>query len=246
MKYKISLHNHATEDPIDGYWIDYDIFGLIDRAKSFEFSAIAITCHEKVITNEKYYEYARSKGMLLISGIELSLKRSIFWQEHILILNCGKETEKIKNYSQLKEFKQNHPESFIVSPHPGFGNGQSIGIKKLARQIDLFDAIEHSWFYSLKINLNLPAVKLAKEHNKPLICTADAHNLKHFNDDFITVEADELTAISLFNAIREGKFQNTTKAKTMKELLFFYFGSYFKGIILSFRKNSHNKKYLDA
>jgi hypothetical protein len=65
---KIDLHMHSGEDPSDG--LRYPATALIDKAAELGFGAIAVTLHNRVLEDERVFDYARQKGLLLIRGAE--------------------------------------------------------------------------------------------------------------------------------------------------------------------------------
>lgn len=222
MKLKTNLHLHTKEDPLDGEsWqkiVRYDVYELIDYAHKHDFKVLALTSHLEFIYKEEYGEYAKAKGILLIPGIEIEL-REIFFEKHVLVLNCDKSIEKIKTFQELTDYKKKHPDIFVIAPHPDFGFVYSIGLKNLRKYIDVFDAIECSWFYAGWFDLNKGSKELAKEFNKPFISTSDTHILKNLKDDYAVIEADGLTIESVFKAIKESKFVNVTKEKKTADLV---------------------------
>jgi len=211
MKLKASLHIHTKEDKKDGHMINYNVYNLIDEAAKNGFQVLGFTPHQKFVFKKEFAEYAKKKGILLIPGVERSLGR--FLNKHVIILNCDKSVEKVKRFKHLLKYKKEHPEAFIMAPHPTYNRFISIGKRNLKKYIDIFDAVEYSCVYSKKMNANKKAQRIADNSNKPMISTADVHVLKKLNTDFALIEADDLTAGSIFRAIKEGNFQNVTEPK---------------------------------
>jgi predicted metal-dependent phosphoesterase TrpH len=228
-KYKVSLHIHAKEDKNESFQIKHDVFDLIDYAHKKNFNILALTFHDHYGYRQEFADYAKSKNILLIPGIEASLYEGSSDKEksHTLILNCSKDVEELKTFSDLQKYKEKYPEIMVISAHPLFGLGMSIGEKKLREKISLFDAIEHSWFYHRLYNKNKKAQVIAKEFKKPFIATSDLHHLKHLDDDYIVVSANSLSTESLFNAIRAFKYKNVSKPKSLFRLIKTMFLTYF-------------------
>ena len=218
MKLKASLHLHTSDDLRDGDTIKYDIYQLINRAHESGFKILALTCHNFFVYKKEYGLYAQQKGMLLIPGVEASLRK-----KHVLILNADKEAEKVKSFKQLAEYKKDKPDILIIAAHPNFGFKVSMGIRRLKNNIDIFDAVENSWFYSRLINLNKKVERIAKKHNKPMIATADLHDLKYLDGDYIIIDAEKMEIQEIFSAIRSGRFVNVTKPKKPFELAAYVF-----------------------
>ncbi|MFA6593910.1 MAG: PHP domain-containing protein [Candidatus Buchananbacteria bacterium] len=229
MKIKASLHLHAKEDIRDCKLIDYTIKDLIDRAAVLNFKVLAITCHEKMVCNSEMVAYAKSRGILLIPGVEIRLNR-----KDLLILNCDVTAEQITDFALLDKWRQKHPESFIIVPHPNHGMMVSLGLNKLRRHRDLFDAVEHSWFYSKQFDPNRKVSRICVALNKPFVATSDLHQLKYLDLDYAVLELADLTPSAVFAAIREGKFQNVSQPKSILELAIFYIWMSTKNFIALF------------
>jgi len=230
MQLKASLHIHTKEDKKDGHIINYNVYELIDEAEKNGFKVLGFTPHKKFVFKEEFAEYAKKKGILLIPGVERGLGR--FLNKHVIILNCDKTIEKVKTLKQLLKYKKEHPEIFVLAPHPAYTRFISIGTRKLKKYIDLFDAIEYSCSYSKKYNFNnKKAGTIAARFQKPIISTADVHVLKKLNTDFAIIEAVDLTVESVLQAIKYGKFKNVTAPKTFFELIKSYINFLAKYII---------------
>jgi len=230
MQLKASLHIHTSEDKRDGHIINYNVYNLIDEAKKNGFNVLGFTPHKKFVFKEEFAEYAKKKGILLIPGVERGLGR--FFNKHVVILNCDKTIEKVKTLKELLAYKNEHPEIFILAPHPAYNRLISIGAGKLEKYINLFDAIEHSSAYSKKLNFhNKKAAAIAARFQKPVIATADVHVLKKLNTDFAIIEAVDLTAESVLQAIKYGKFKNVTAPQSLFDLYKYYINFLTKYII---------------
>jgi predicted metal-dependent phosphoesterase TrpH len=228
MLLKASLHIHTKEDISDGHAISYDVYELVDRAAELGFDVLALTGYRKFIYKEEHGEYARQIGIILIPGIELALN-FFLRQNHVLVLNCGRSAEEVKSFAELKRYKKENPEAFIVAPHPASTTGilGSIGKKKLKKFISVFDAVEHCWFYTAYANQNRKSEKIARDHGLPFIATSDIHNLRYFNTDYMVIDSPGREISSVLSAIRQGKFVNCTRPKRLIPVIallsFFYF-----------------------
>lgn len=215
MKVKASLHLHTKEDVNEEYPIDYSIFDLIDLSAENGMKVLALTGHENCATTPKMVAYAAKQGILLIPGIEIELGG-----KHTLILNADKSAEAVDSFDKLRQYRQTHPHCFVIAVHPNF-KFHSIGLDNLEKYRDLFDAVEHSWFYSRLINLNLRTAQLAKKLGLPMIATADLHLTKYFTTDYAVLDLKELTIPAVFEAIRTGKFENVSRLKKLSEMIGF-------------------------
>lgn len=206
MKIKTNLHFHTKDDIEDkkgaSLVADHDLSEGLKKAKELGFQVLAVTCHNFVTDDEKYYKEANELGITLIRGIEKSVEK-----RDVLILNADKSAEKIETFQDLKRYKSGHPESFIIAPHPFFDAKHSLG-EKLEENADIFDAVEYSWFHFKFLNFNKKAEYFSKKHNIPVIATSDTHHLHKLNGSYAFLEAENNSLESVFKAIRENKIEN--------------------------------------
>lgn len=195
---KTNLHFHAKEDD----YVSYNIYQGIDYAKEKGFDVMAYTPHKKFLFKEEYTKYASQKGILLIPGIELKIRR-----RDIIVLNCDREIENIRSFQELRNYKNKNPHIFIIAPHPFVLNLKSLR-SKLLENIDLFDAIEMTVFSNKTFNFNKKAAEIAEKYNKPLIANSDTHFLKDLERGYALINAPQKTIESIFEAIKKGNFQN--------------------------------------
>ncbi|MFH1720925.1 MAG: PHP-associated domain-containing protein [Patescibacteria group bacterium] len=195
---KAQLHTHTNSDPRDR-WISYSEKELIDRAASEGYEVLSITCHDKLVFTEELRKYAEGKGILLLPGIEIVIENS-----DVLIINATEKAKEIESFQDLKRYKYRNPNSLIVAPHPYFKK-RSLG-KKLKKKLSLFDAIEYSFFYSDKLNLNKRAEKLGL----PMLGTSDTHFIDTLDTTYSLIDADK-TPESIVRAIKQGKIEIKTK-----------------------------------
>lgn len=220
MQVKINLHAHTKEDTLDGRFIRYNIYQLIDRAHALHFQALALTGHNHFICRQEYIAYAQQRGILLIPGIELLIKFSRFNHAHVIVLNCTAHIEHLATIEELVQYKNTHPEIFILAPHPNSGFF-SMGLKNIAKYTKLFDAVEHTWFYSRLFNVNRRLAQLLKKEHKPFIATSDCHTFRYINQDYAIVSVDQLDADSIFAAIKNNNFVNHSRSKHLPELIIY-------------------------
>lgn len=230
MKYKASLHLHTKEDSEDGSIIKYSIYDLIDEAARLNFKILALTGHKTFLFKSEYGKYAQEKGILLIPGIEAEIK-----SRHCLILNCDQSTEKIKSIDDLIAYKRSHPECFVIAPHPNY-KSKSLGLGLLEKNPEVFDAIEHSWFYSRKANPNIATANLAKKIKKPLIATADLHRLEYLDSNYAVVDCDNLDVSSVFEAIRQGRFENVSQPQSGLGMIIYFWSLMLASPLRSIKK----------
>lgn len=213
MLLKASLHFHTADDPHD--YVPYSTKEGIDYAHTHGFSVLALTCHNHVAWTPAYAAYAEERDITLISGIECDIGEMPGEKRHLVILNCEKDAEQIHTFRDLAEYKKVHPDIFVIAPHPFYPHiGKTISLLEYTEKYThLFDAIEHSWFYSRISNKNLPAEEVAGRHNLPLVATSDAHVLDFFDTDYCVIDAPDRTPAAMFSALRAGSFKNVTRPK---------------------------------
>ncbi|MDO8592442.1 MAG: PHP domain-containing protein [bacterium] len=248
MMLKASLHIHTFEDKLEGHLIKYNVYELIDWASQLGFKVLGLTCHKKFVYQDDYVKYAAGKGILLLLGIELQMKKIM--RNDLVVLNIDPkeagEIEKINSFKKLSDYKKKHPGIFVLAAHPLADRRFSMGRKKLVKNIDLFDSVEHVWFYSRRLfNPNKKVKKITERFNKPFLATSDAHFLKYFNTDYALVDADDLEPASFFAAIKLGRFINVTKPKKIHQLLWCVINFQLKKIIFFAKKHKREKKLLN-
>jgi predicted metal-dependent phosphoesterase TrpH len=212
MDLKTNFHFHTKDDPLDT--IEYTSREGIVRMAKCGFEVLAITCHNKMIWSPELACFAADNGILLISGIEINVGEYAGKRKHVIILNCDQEAEKIKTFADLAKYKDEHPNIFVLAPHP-YLYGYSTLKNLLEKYIYLFDAIEHSWFYSKLSNRNKKAKKIADRYNLPFIATSDTHFFDFINRDYAVINAQAKTPEAVFAAVRQKRFKNITSPKRL-------------------------------
>jgi len=228
MLLKSNLHFHTSEDPLD--IVKYSLKEGIEHAGSLGFDVLAVTCHNYFAWTRAHADYAKEKGVLLIGGIELTISESKKITRkghrkgyHVLIINADKSAENIYTFKDLAEYRKKRGEEIaIIAAHPYFYGNFSLK-KNLEKYAYLFDAIEHSWFYSKIFNRNKKALKKALELELPLLATSDTHYLynNHMERNHAMLVTDEKTIPAVIYAIKNGDIENITKpSNTLRDMLF--------------------------
>ena len=210
---KTNLHFHTNDDPKD--YIAYSTKEGIDRASTLGFNVLALTCHNKVAWTPEYAAYADERGITLLSGIECDIGEVAEEKRHLVLLNCDSDAEHVRTFHDLAQYKKEHPDVFVLAPHPYYPHiGRTISLMEYAdRYAHLFDAIEHSWFYTKHLNKNKLAIEAAKRHSLPLVATSDTHFMDFLDTDYCVIEAKSRTLGDTFKALRAGSFKNVTRPK---------------------------------
>ena len=196
---KSDLHLHTAEDPLDR--IRYSSKELISKAADEGFDVISITNHHKMTFNQDLFSYAHERGILLIPGVELTIKR-----RHVLVLNPPpfKTCSDFPSLSRLRR-----PETLIIAPHPYFPGTYSLN-GYLLRYLHLFDALEYCHFYSPRINFNQRAVEVSRSFGFPLVGNSDAHFLSQLGTTYSFIYAEK-NLEAIFEAIRQNRVKVATR-----------------------------------
>jgi len=195
---KSDLHLHTKEDPVD--IIKYSAKQLVDFMAKQKYDVIAITPHRHPVNIMGIKDYAKRKGMLLIDGSE----RLVEGRDVLVYGYDGP----VKTFADLERAKDEN--ALIIAPHPFYGTKRCLG-KKLEKNIKLFDAIEHSHFYTGWMNHpNREARRLARKHNKPVIGNSDSHKFCQIGTTFSFLDS-ERNKDSVFEAVRKNKIYVSTK-----------------------------------
>ncbi|MDP6293376.1 MAG: PHP-associated domain-containing protein [Candidatus Woesearchaeota archaeon] len=196
---KCDFHSHSRGDPIDGY-LKYSAEALIDMYAQHDYDVCALTWHEGYGYTDSLAEYAKDKGVLLLSGQERTIEGA-----HVLLLNFSKaECDSILTLDHLRRKKKE--DNLVIAPHPYYPMGCSLR-DQLDKNIDVFDAIEWSYFFSNILSWNKQAAITAKEHGKPLVATGDVHALWQVGKSYTWVDAKP-TAEGVIRAVKEGKVEH--------------------------------------
>ena len=197
---KADLHIHTGEDPLDR--VAYSAKELISKAADDGFEVLAITNHQSLTFNPSLASYARERGILLIPGIELSVRK-----RHVLFLNPppGKT---VSDFSTLAKLRG--PDNLVIAPHPYFPNPRSLN-GFLMKNLELFDAIEYCHFYSPRINFfNRKAITVSESHGLPLIGNSDTHFTFQLGTTYSLIDAEKEPE-AIFAAIRQNKIRVVTR-----------------------------------
>jgi hypothetical protein len=120
---------------------------------------------------------------------------------HVLVYNADVAADKLRTFADLRRYRT--PEWLVAAPHPLFPAPFCLR-ERLWQEIDLFDAIEFSHFYTPRVDFNRAAVKLASAVGLPLLGTSDSHLADQFGTTFSLIESD-LSVESVLSAIKQGR-----------------------------------------
>jgi predicted metal-dependent phosphoesterase TrpH len=210
---KVDLHIHTLDDPKDV--IDYSAPQLLEKARSLGFGVLAITLHDAVFDRAEVFAQAERMGILLIPAAEMRIEGA-----DIILLNVRPdEVAGLRTFADVRKLRAARGESlFTIAPHPFYVLGGSIG-PRLLEEIDCFDAIEFCHFHRWPLDPNRRAARVARQFNKPLIATSDAHRLHAFGCHFTEMPRPAaLTIENVLAALRSGPLRLTSPAASLGEL----------------------------
>ncbi len=196
---KLDFHLHTLDDPLDHH-VRHTATELIDKAQLLGFSALSITLHDSQYENERIFQYAAHRGILLIPGVEKTVEGC-----HILLIHFPKKiAEQISTFEELRKAKALvEQETMVIAAHPFYPNSTCLKEKIFAHP-SLFDAIEISGYSHRFWNPNQKARAAAAQLNLPLLGNSDTHTLQQFGTIWTEVES-EPEAGAILRALKAGK-----------------------------------------
>jgi predicted metal-dependent phosphoesterase TrpH len=205
MELKADLHLHTREGE---RFVEHDARGLIDRAAGLGFDVLSITDHDRLTFDADLAAYASARGVLLIPGVEATIEGA-----HVLVYNLDVAPARLRTFADLRRLRGG--DWLVTAPHPYFPASFALQ-GRLVQEIDLFDAVELSHFYTRWIDFNRPAVRLAMETGLPLIGTSDSHLVRQLGTTYSVIDADP-TVASVLKAIRKGQIRVVSRPLTVRE-----------------------------
>tara|TARA_Y100000031_G_C8165871_1_gene359318 strand:+ start:201 stop:869 length:669 start_codon:yes stop_codon:yes gene_type:complete len=200
---KSDFHLHSSEDPKDN--IKYSSKELINYCSKLGYEVLALTHHGTRFFNNEIFEYAKSKNILLIPGVEANINN-----KHTLIINApeGYDYENL-TFEELVNIKSQH-KVIIIAAHPFYPRHNCLG-NNLVQNIELFDGIEYCHLYKPYINwFNKKAVTVAKKFNKSVIGTSDAHSLSQIGYTYTLLDCEK-NKEAVLDALKNNKLKLSSK-----------------------------------
>jgi predicted metal-dependent phosphoesterase TrpH len=192
---KVDLHLHTKDDPADV--ISHDARQLIDTAAELGFDALAITLHDRDLSDPHTLDHARDRGITLLAGVERTIEG-----RHVLLINFPQPTDHIRTFDELRRVRT-EGRGLVIAPHPFFPDSSCLR-SNLDTHADLFDAVEWSYFWTGGLNFNARAARWATKHGKPLVANSDLHDLRQLGRTYSVVFA-ERDPDAICSAIRDGR-----------------------------------------
>jgi len=201
LKADLHVHTREAEPPIK-----YTAREVVDRAAREGFRVLGITNHDAFTYDDELAAYASDRGVLLVPGVESTVEG-----RHVLIYNADVGVDKLRTFADIRRYRT--PDWLVIAPHPFFPAGYCLR-ERLWQEIDLFDAIEFSHFYTPRIDFNRPAVKLAAAVGLPVVGTSDCHLHEQFGTTFSLIDA-EPSVESVLSAIKKGRVSVVSRPLSM-------------------------------
>jgi len=198
---KADLHIHTADDPADP--IPYSTFDLIDRAAQLGYDVLAITLHDRQLDTAPFRDYAASRGIVLVPGIERTIHG-----RHVLLLNYSRAAESVNSFEDLAKLRKQE-RGLVIAPHPFFPSGTALR-GWVHSHHELFDAIEWNAMFTRRINFNGAAKRWAQRHGKPMVGNGDVHRLEMLGTTYSLIDA-EPTPEAICDAIAAGRVRLVAK-----------------------------------
>ena len=211
LKLKVDLHLHTNRDLaeiVSGRKNLISPTKLVDMAVEQKYDAIAITHHGVQYYDENLVEYARSKGLILIPGVETFINK-----KHVLLINFTSKKH-ILSYKDLLKYKTD--DVLVMAPHPFYFISECLG-RDFTNNVECFDAVEYCHYYMKYLNPNKKAIRAAKKFGLPMVGNSDAHKDYQFGTTYSYVYAEEKSIPAIIRAIRQGKVEVVTRPLSFTE-----------------------------
>jgi predicted metal-dependent phosphoesterase TrpH len=207
---KAELHAHCSVDPEDYRVCSYTPDQLISEAARLGYQVLAITCHNHDVWDRKLSDYAESLGVTLIPGMEVSAEG----RRHVLAYNFQTGCENLNTLEKIRARRRE--DTLVIAPH-SFFPARSCLRSLLHRNLDLFDAIEISGFYTADLNFNRRAARIAVEHGIPMVGNGDVHMLWQLGKTYTWINS-EPGVLPVLQAIREGRVRIESAPLTLTQV----------------------------
>jgi len=193
---KAELHSHCGLDPTDYRICQHTPEELISHAARLGYEILAITCHNLDIWTGDLSDYARSLGITLIPGMEVTTEQT----RHTLVYNFHADAEELNTLRKIRALSRE--DTLVIAPH-AFFPGRTCLKGLLEKNLDVFDAIECSGFHTRSVNFNRRSELLAERAHKPVVGNGDVHYLWQLGRTFTWIYA-EPGVLPVLEAVKEG------------------------------------------
>lgn len=202
---KVELHAHTSQDPLD--YIPHTMEQLLDRASALGYGALAVTLHNRYYDPAEHRDYARERGIVLISGIERTIRG-----RHVLLLNFPPACADVDSFEAVRALRMQHPRGLVIVPHAFYPTGTGMG-SLVDTYVDVIDAVEVNAMFTPWLDFNRAAARWARAHGKPLVGNSDLHLLEQLGTTYSLVDAAP-DPDAICEAIRAGRVHVRSSALT--------------------------------
>ncbi|MDX9703777.1 MAG: PHP-associated domain-containing protein [Candidatus Auribacterota bacterium] len=228
-RFKADLHLHSSHDFLDrsmGCAGLMSPFECIDMARSMGYQVLSFTHHGILYEDKDVTQYARKNEILLIPGTECFINR-----KHVLLYNFRVRSA-IETFDDIRMHKND--DNLVVAPHPFYPSSCCLQ-NQLIENIDCFDALEYSHFYTQFYNPNRKMLEMSEAFRLPVVGFSDMHCATQFGTTYSLVDADDFSTESIIHAIKAGRVEVVTQPLPL--LKFFAITWWF---VLRFRLSSRH------
>ncbi len=138
----------------------------------------------------------------MIPGVEAAIQG-----KHTLLLDLPYSRWGVRSFDDVRRLRRDG--GLVIAPHPFFPAPKCLN-GKLRENLDVFDAIEFSHFYTRTLDFNRKAVDYAHRMGLPLVGTSDCHRIWQLGTTYSLLEAEAKTIPAVFAAIRAGRVRIVT------------------------------------
>jgi predicted metal-dependent phosphoesterase TrpH len=219
MKLDLHVHSDYSRDAVPS------VHDLVRRCKSAGLDGLAITDHNAIEGSLKAFEFARSEGVVVIRGVEISTTDG-----HVLAYGVDELVPRGLTIQETVE-RIRALGGIAVAAHPKrFPSG--IGLEK-ARTCD-FDAIEALNGGSSR-SANRLAKRIADSRRLPQTSGSDAHKLHELGRAFVSIEG-VATEDEVIAAIKNGRSMPEGRSRSPRESVVYSFETLMEWLKGGFRR----------
>lgn len=201
----IDLHVHTRKS--DGLPSPCE---AIKVAEKKGLDGIAITDHDKAISEDELDNLKNCSSILVIPGVEVTAREG-----HIILLGVHEAPEKNSPIQDVIRFGR-RKNAVIIVPHPFDIFRRGIGNK--IREID-FDAVEVYNAGSILNYFNKKALQYALKHKKVPVAGSDAHLSSAIGLAYTVIRLDSRTINDVLENIRLGSVYPVTRSPSILKII---------------------------
>ncbi len=212
-RFKADLHLHTISDFLDcslGHNGMVTPFECIDMASSMGYQVLSFTHHGVLFEDKDVADYASERGVLLIPGLE-----AFIGQKHVLLYNF-KTRSPIDSFDDIRRYKQH--DSLVIAPHPFYPSRCCLQGELLAN-IDCFDALEYSHYYTRFFNPNRKMLEVSETLKLPVVGFSDMHYVRQFGTTYSLIDAEDFSIESIVHAIKNGHVEVVTQPLSVLDFI---------------------------